>query len=229
MFKFCFAHQGTSLFQKFGFIGGLDPSDHFLGNNWVQNGLSAITLEPHVQFSQTTPYFVRNFVSHTKLPVYFRYLALLGTWNLVRDHFWGNWAKNRLSDVTLEPHIQFSQTTPYFVRNFVSHTKLPVYFRYLALLGTWNLVRDHFWGNWAKNRLSDVTLEPHIQFSQTTPYFVRNFASHAKLPVYFRYLALLGAWNLVTTFGAIGPKLIYLALLWSHTFKRNNVSETDIK
>ena len=77
---------------------------------------------------------------------------------------------------------------------------------------------DHFWGNWAKNCLSDVTLEPHIQFSQTTPYFVRNFVSHTKLPVYFRYLALLKAWNLVTTFGAIGPKIIYLTLLWSHIF-----------
>ena len=159
--KFCFAHQATSLFQTFGFVGGLEPSDHFWGN-WVQNDLSAITLEPHMQFSQTTPNFVRNFVSHTKLPVCFRHLGLLGAWNLVCDYFWGNWAKNRLSAITLEPHIQFSQTTPHFVRNFVSHTKLPVY---------------------------------------------------------FRYLALLGAWILVTTFGAIGPKLVYLTLLWSHTFK----------
>ena len=80
--KFCLAHQATSLFQKFGFIGGLEPSDHFWGN-WVQNGLSAITLEPHIQFSQTTPHFDPNCVSQTKLPVYFRYLALLGAWNLV--------------------------------------------------------------------------------------------------------------------------------------------------
>ena len=77
---------------------------------------------------------------------------------------------------------------------------------------------DHFWGNWAKNHLSDITLEPHIQFSQTTPHFVRNFVSHTKLPVYFRNLALLGAWILVTTFGAIGSKMVYLPLLWSHIF-----------
>ena len=80
--KFCFAHQTASLFQKFGFIGGLEPSDHVWAN-WAQNGLPHITPEPYIQFSQTTPHFVGNFVSHTKLLVYFRNLALLGTRNLV--------------------------------------------------------------------------------------------------------------------------------------------------
>ena len=47
--KFCFAYQTASLFQKFAFDGGLEPSDHFLGN-WAQNGLSHINLEPHIQF-----------------------------------------------------------------------------------------------------------------------------------------------------------------------------------
>ena len=36
--------------------------------------------------------------------------------------------------------------------------------------------------------------------------------------VYFRNLALLGAWGLVTPFRANGPKMVYLTLLWSHTF-----------
>ena len=80
--KFCFTHQAASLFQKFGFIGDLGPSDHFQGK-WAQKGLPDITLEPQIQFSQTTPHFVRNFVSHTKLLVYFRNLALLGVWDLV--------------------------------------------------------------------------------------------------------------------------------------------------
>ena len=35
--------------------------------------------------------------------------------------------------------------------------------------------------------------------------------------VYFRNLALLGAWDLVTTFRANGSKMVYLTLLWSHT------------
>ena len=80
--KFCFAHQPASLFQKFGFIRGLGPSNHFQGKQ-AQNGLPDITLEPHIQFSQTTPHFVQNFVLHTKLLVYFRNLALLGAWGLV--------------------------------------------------------------------------------------------------------------------------------------------------
>ena len=80
--KFCFTHQAPTLFQKFGFIGGLRPSDHFQGK-WAQNGLPDITLEPHIEFSQTTPHFVQNFVSHTELLVCFRNLALLGVWNLV--------------------------------------------------------------------------------------------------------------------------------------------------
>ena len=80
--KFCFANRAASLFQKFGFIGGLGPSDHFQGK-WAQNGLPDITLEPHIQFSQTTSHFVQNFVSHTKQLVYFRNLALLGAWDLV--------------------------------------------------------------------------------------------------------------------------------------------------
>ena len=77
---------------------------------------------------------------------------------------------------------------------------------------------DHFWGNWAQNGLPDTTLEPHIQFPQTMPHFVQNVVSHTKLPVYFRNLPLLGAWDLVTTFRAIGLKMLYLTLLWSHIF-----------
>ena len=80
--KFCFTQRAASLFQKFVFIGGLGPSDHFSGK-WTQNNLSDITLEPHIQFSQTISHFVRNFVLHTKLLVSFRNVALLGAWNLV--------------------------------------------------------------------------------------------------------------------------------------------------
>ena len=36
-------------------------------------------------------------------------------------HFQGNWAQNGLPDITLEPHIRFSQTTAHFVWNFVLH------------------------------------------------------------------------------------------------------------
>ena len=35
--------------------------------------------------------------------------------------------------------------------------------------------------------------------------------------VYFRNLALLVAWDLVTTYRANGSKMVYLTLLWSHT------------
>ena len=87
-------------------------------------------------------------------------------------------------------------------------------FGFIGGLGSSN----HFQGKQAQNSLSDITLEPHIQFSQTTPHFVRNFVSHTMLLVYFRNLALLGAWILVTTFEAIGPKMVYLPLLWSHIF-----------
>ena len=50
------------------------------------------------------------------------------------------------------------------------------------------------------------------------PHFVQNVVSHTKLPVYFRNLPLLGAWDLVTIFRIIGPKMVYLTLLWSPTF-----------
>ena len=49
------------------------------------------------------------------------------------------------------------------------------------------------------------------------PHFVQNFVSHTKLPVYFKNLVLLGTWKLVTTFGAIGPNMVYLTLLRSLT------------
>ena len=87
-------------------------------------------------------------------------------------------------------------------------------FGFIGGLGSSN----HFQGKQAQNSLSDITLEPHIQFSQTTPHFVRNFVSHTKLLVYFRSLALLEAWDLVTTFRANGPKIVYQTLLWSHSF-----------
>ena len=105
----------------------------------------------------------------------------------------------------------------HFVRNFVSHTKVPV-FSEICLYYKSRESSDHFWGNWAQNGLPDITLEQHIQFSQAAPHFVWNFVSHTRLPVYFKNLALLGAWYLVTTFGAIRPKMVYLTLLWGHTF-----------
>ena len=77
---------------------------------------------------------------------------------------------------------------------------------------------DLFQGKWAQNSLSDITLEPHIQFSQTNPHFVQNFVSHTKLLVYLRNLSLLRAWDLVTTFRVNRPKIVYLTLSWSHTF-----------
>ena len=106
------------------------------------------------------------------------------------DLFQGKWAQNSLSDITLEPHIQFSQTIPHFVRNFVSHTKLLAasLFQKFGFIGGLGL-SDHFQGKWAQNSLSDITLEPLIQFSQATPHFVRNFVLHNKLLVYFRNLA----------------------------------------
>ena len=74
--------QAASLFYKFYFIGGLGPSDHFY-DDWAKNGLPGIILEPHIEFSQTTPHFGQNFILHTKLLVFFRNVALSGAWNLV--------------------------------------------------------------------------------------------------------------------------------------------------
>ena len=67
-------------------------------------------------------------------------------------------------------------------------------------------VFNHPWLKWLI--LSRCMIETH--------HFVWNLVLHAKLLVYFRNLALLGAWNLLTTFGAIGPKMVYHTLLWSH-------------
>ena len=99
-----------------------------------------LTLEWFSRFWKTTPHFVRKFVLHTKLPVCFRNLALLGVWDLVITF---GAIGPKMVYKTLEPHIQFSQTTPHFVRNFILHTKLlPVYFRNLALWGALSLVNS---------------------------------------------------------------------------------------
>ena len=48
MFEILFCTPSYQFILKFGFIEGLEPSDHFWGN-WAQNGLPDITLEPHIQ------------------------------------------------------------------------------------------------------------------------------------------------------------------------------------
>ena len=159
-------------------------------------------------------HFVRNFVSHTKVPVFSEICLYYKGWES-SDHFWGNWAQNGLPDITLEQHIQFSQATPHFVWNFVSHTRLPVYFKNLALLGTWYLVTTFGairpkWFTW---HYSGAT---HSIFT-SNPSFCSKFCFAHQAASLFRNLALWGALNLVTTFRAIGPKMVYLTLLWSHT------------
>ena len=159
-------------------------------------------------------HFVWNFVSHTKVPVFSEICLYYKGWES-SDHFWGNWAQNGLPDITLEQRIQFSQATPHFVWDFVSHTRLPVYFKNLALLGTWYLVTTFGairpkWFTW---HYSGAT---HSIFT-SNPSFCSKFCFAHQAASLFRNLALLGALNLVTTFRAIGPKMVYLTLLWSHT------------
>ena len=125
--------NSCGLFQKSGFIGGLGPSNHFQGK-WVQNGLPDITLEPHTFNFHKQPLL---------LPSLFQKFYFIGGLE-PSNHFQGNWAKNGLPGIILGPHIEFSQTTPHFVRNVVLHTKLLVSFRNVALLGAWNLVVTTF-------------------------------------------------------------------------------------
>ena len=68
---------------------------------------------------------------------------------------------------------------------------------------------DRFWGNWALNGVCHYSGATHPIFTSKCSKFC---AAH--LPLYLKNMALLGPWNLVTTFGAIWLKMVYQILLW---------------
>ena len=66
--------------------------------------------------------------------------------------------------------------------------------------------RNYIWANWAQKTYPTIRPEPWLQYSETTPHFLKN---HKMNPIKFwnvKKLVNLGTWGLETRFGPLGPR-----------------------
>ena len=118
------------------------------------------------------------------------------------NYIWATWAHRTYPATSPEPWLQFSQTGPHFLKNHEINS-----------IKSWNLKKcldlgpkNYVWPTWAQKMYLAISPEPWLQFSQTGPRFLKN---HKINPIKLWNLKKcldLGAWDLKTTFGPLGPR-----------------------